>query len=141
MKIWEAVKEGLKKSYKTVIKMAKILIPVYFFVALLKYVGILEVISGWFSNIMVIFGLPGDAALVLLCANCINIYAALGVIANLSFTVKELTILGTMICLSHSLPVETSVIKGLKIPIYLQILIRLTISLLVGILMNLIWRW
>lgn len=141
MKIWEAIKEGLRKSFKTILKMSKILIPVYFFVALFKYIGILEVISGWFSGIMVIFGLPGDAALVLLCANCINIYASLAVIANLSFTVKELTILGTMICLSHSLPVETSVIKGLKIPVYIQILIRLTISLLVGILMNLIWRW
>lgn len=141
MKIWKAIKEGLRKSFKTILKMSKILIPVYFFVALLKYVGILEIISGWFSGVMVIFGLPGDAALVLLCANCINIYAALAVIANLSFTVRELTILGTMICLSHSLPVETSVIKGLKIPVYIQVLIRLTISLLVGILMNLIWRW
>lgn len=141
MKLWDAIKEGLKKSWKTILKMSKILIPVYFFVALLKYVGILEIISGWFSSFMIIFGLPGDTALVLLCANCINIYAALAVIANLTLTVKELTILGTMICLSHSLPVETSVINGLKIPIHIQILIRLSISLLVGFLMNLIWRW
>ena len=137
MKLWEAIKE----SWKTILKMSKILVPVYFCVALLKYIGVLEVISGWFSNVMVIFGLPGEAALVLLCANCINIYAALAVIANISLTVRELTILGTMICLSHSLAVETSVIKTLKIPVYLQILIRLSISILVGILMNLIWRW
>ena len=139
--LWNSIKEGLKKSWKTILKMSKILIPVYFCVALLKYIGVLETISEWFSGFMKVFGLPGEAALVLLCANCINIYAALAVIANLTLTIKELTILGTMICLSHSLAVETSVIKGLKIPVYLQILIRLSISLIVGMLMNLIWWW
>lgn len=140
MVVIKAIKTGFIKAMKMSLKICKVLIPAYFIIALLKYIGVLEVISSWFAPVMKIFGLPGDTALAIIFANGINIYASIGVLANLSLTVKQLTILGTMICLSHSLPVETSIIKTLKMPRYLQVILRLSLAIIVGIVMNLVWR-
>ena len=139
MVVWNALKLGLKNSYKMLIKICKIIIPVYFVISLLDYTGILSYVSNWFSGIMKIFGLPGECALVLLLANCINIYAGIAAIGVTVLNVKQLTILGTMICLSHSLFMETSIIKGLSFPRYLQLIIRLGLSIIVGIIMNVVW--
>ena len=89
---------------------------------------------------MVIFGLPGEAALALLLASCVNIYAALGVIGKITLTVKQLTILVAMIGCCHTLLIETTVIKTLNMPRYIQLIIRITSALVIGVIMNLIWR-
>lgn len=140
MLVLSATKNGLVKAYKLCLKLFKIIIPVYFLVAILDYSGLLKIISNWFEGIMFLFGLPGKAALALLLANGINIYASIAAIDALSFTTKEITILAIMICICHSLPVETTILKGLKIPRFLQITLRLSVSLLTGFILNLLWR-
>ena len=138
--IYAAVIIGLKKSFKLIIKIAIYIIPVYFIVSILEYTNVLNNVSDFFSPIMVAFGLPGEAALSLILAFCINIYAALGVIGKITLTLKQITILGCMIGCAHTLPIETTVIKTLNFPRYLQLIIRIGVAIIVGICMNLIWR-
>lgn len=140
LKIREATISGVKKAFKLILKIVLIITPVYFIVSLLKYYGLLQIIASWFSGAMKIFGLPGDAALILICANTINIYAGIAIIEGIDLTLKQITILGTMIGFSHTLPVEIGIIKGLKIPIFIQILIRVGMAIFIGIILNLIWR-
>jgi hypothetical protein len=45
-----------------------------------------------------------------------------------------------MICFSHSLVMETSILKSVKIPRYLQILIRIFAATLIGLILNLVWK-
>lgn len=138
--IGNAIIEGLKKSFKLILKIALFIIPVYLVVSILEYTGALSFVSKWFEPVMVIFGLPGEATLALLVAAFVNIYAALGVIGKIALSVKQLTILGAMIGCCHTLLIETTVIKSLNMPRYIQIIIRVVSALLIGILMNLIWR-
>ena len=135
-----AIITGLKNSLKLIFKIALFIIPVYLVVSILDYTGALSYLSKWFEPVMVIFGLPGDAALALLLAAFVNIYAALGVIGKITLTVKQITILGAMIGCCHTLLIETTVIKTLNMPRYIQLIIRITSALLVGVIMNLLWR-
>ena len=135
-----AIITGLKKSFKLIVKIALFIIPVYLIVSILDYTGALKYIANWFEPIMVIFGLPGESALALLLASFVNIYAALGVIGKISLTVKQITILGAMIGCCHTLLIETTVIKTLNMPRYLQLIIRVTAAIVVGVIMNLVWR-
>ena len=138
--IWQAVLTGLKKSIKLILKLALFIIPVYLVVSILDYTGALSYISQIFEPVMVVFGLPGESALALLLASFVNIYAALGVIGKISLTIKQITILGTMIGCCHTLLIETTVIKSLNMPRYIQLIIRISAALIIGIIMNLVWR-
>ena len=140
MLILNAVKSGLKKSAKTIFLMVKIVVPVYFLVMLLDYTGILPKISSFFEPVMSLTGLPGGAAIVIIMGNFLNLYGGIAAMTAFTFTTKQITIIAMMLLICHSLPIETSVIKTLKIPRYKQIILRVASMLIIGILLNLLWR-
>lgn len=138
--IFYSIIVGLKKSFKIIIKLCIYIIPVYLIVEILEYTSILGSIAGFFSPVMNLFGLPGEGALGLILAGCVNIYAALGAIGGMILTTKQLTILGVMIGCAHTLPIETTVLKGINMPRYLQLIFRIGAAIILGIILNLIWR-
>lgn len=129
-------KNGIISGLKTTWVLAKIMIPVYFFVTLLSYTPVLEWISKLLAPVMNIVGLPGEAALALVLGNAINLYAALGVITGLTLTAKEITIIAVMLSFSHSLFPETAVAKKTGISATGVIMIRFTLAILSGIVLN-----
>lgn len=129
---------GLKSGLNTTWLLSKIIIPVYFIVTLFKYTGILNWISIKFAPIMGIFGLPGEAALALVSGNLINLFAALSVIANLTLTTKQVTILAIMLSFSHSLFMETAVAKKTGISVIIVLMIRFSLAILSGIILNMV---
>ncbi|HPT89857.1 MAG TPA: nucleoside recognition domain-containing protein, partial [Bacilli bacterium] len=84
MKVLEASKVGLIKAGKTIWKLIKIVVPVYFFVKVLEYVQILPYISNLFSPLMKYFGLPGEAAIVIITGNLLNLYGGIAAIQAFS---------------------------------------------------------
>ncbi len=138
MKIKNILINAFKNSLKTIIFMMKIIIPVTFFVLLLQYLDLIKYMTTVFEPFMKYLGLPGDAALVLITSNLINIYGGLAVMASFAFTIKEVTILAVMILFSHSLLVETTIIKGFKVSIKKQLLIRISAAIISGIILNLL---
>lgn len=140
MKVLEASKVGLIKAGKTIWKLIKIVVPVYFFVKVLEYVQILPYISNLFSPLMKYFGLPGEAAIVIITGNLLNLYGGIAAIQAFSFTAHQITIIAVMLLLSHSLPVETTIIKNLKVPRILQICIRVVTMIIFALILNLVWK-
>ncbi|NLM33745.1 MAG: nucleoside recognition protein [Acholeplasmataceae bacterium] len=140
MKVLEASKVGLIKAGKTIWKLIKIVVPVYFFVKVLEYVQILPYISNLFSPLMKYFGLPGEAAIVIITGNLLNLYGGIAAIQAFSFTARQITIIAVMLLLSHSLPVETTIIKNLKVPRILQICIRVVTMIIFALILNLVWK-
>lgn len=134
------LKNGKDNTLRVIWKITKIIVPIYILVQLLDYFGILPVFSTYLAPVMRIFGLPGEAALPLILGNCINIYASIASLVSLSLSVKQITIIAIMLTTSHSLFIETSVLAGLKISKLGQIALRLTTMIIIGILLNLIWR-
>lgn len=129
---------GLKSGLQTTFFLSKIIITVYFIITFLKYTPFIDWISNLFAPLMNIFGLPGEAAIVLVLGNVLNLYAALGAVSTLTLTAKQYTILAVMLSFSHSLFMETAVAKKIGISVLGVILLRLTLATLSGIILNLI---
>ena len=87
---------------------------------------------------MKILGLPGEAAVPLVLGNFINLYAGIGAMASLSLSAKQATILAIMLSFSHSLLLESVVVKKTGVSLALIVLTRITLAVLSGIIFNLI---
>ncbi|MGM0688316.1 MAG: nucleoside recognition domain-containing protein [Bacillota bacterium] len=136
----EPIKRGLAKSIQLLWLLIKIIIPVSCLVAVLDYYGIIDLIAGFFSPAMRLFGLPGEATIALILSFFVNFYAALGVITTMSLTPQQITVLAVMIGICHELPIETLVCSytGLRIPV--SAALRIFTALGAGILVNLIYN-
>ncbi|KPU26836.1 nucleoside recognition protein [Caloranaerobacter sp. TR13] len=129
---------GLKSGLQTMFFLSKIIIAVYFIITFLKYTPIIDWIANLFSPFMNILGLPGEAAIVLVLGNVLNLYAALGAVSTLTLTAKQYTIIAVMLSFSHSLFMETAVAKKIGISALGVVLLRLTLAILSGIILNLV---
>lgn len=134
----DTFKRGFVNGFKTLWLLSRVLVPVYLLITLIRLTPLIDWISVAFKPIMFLFGLPGEAAIVLVLGNTLNMYAALGAIASLSLTIKQITILAVMLAFSHSLIVETAIFKKLRVPISKIVAFRISLGLLSGVILNLI---
>lgn len=128
----KSIVQGTKKGLETTWMLAKIVIPVFFFVTFLSHTPALDFMARVFEPFMNFFNLPGEAAIVLVMGNFLNIYAAIGAIKALSLTGFEVTVLSLMLSFSHSLFMETAVVKKLNISGTKIVLMRVSLMLLAG---------
>ncbi|RMG88508.1 MAG: hypothetical protein D6708_11360, partial [Candidatus Dadabacteria bacterium] len=105
------MREGLRKSATSLAILAKVLLPAYVVVDLLARTPVLPWLAGALAPAMGWLGLPGEAALPLVAGMSVNLYAAIGAMAPLHLTPREITILGLVLGLSHALVIETAVIR------------------------------
>lgn len=133
------IKRGLWNGIKTLWILSKVLVPVYFIITVLSKTPILGMISKLFEPLMFLFGLPGEAAIVLVLGNTLNLYAAIGAMVSIAFSVKQLTILAVMLSFSHSLIVETAIFRRLRISGWRIVLLRMSLGILSGIILNVFW--
>ncbi len=134
MVFFNSVKEGAKKGLDTTIMLGKIIIPVYFFITFLGHTPALDFIAKLFEPFMNFFNLPGEAAIVLVMGNFLNLYAAIGAIKALSLNPFEVTVIALMLSFSHSLFMETAVVKKLKVSASKVVLLRVSLMLGIGLL-------
>lgn len=135
-KLANSMKTGLKNGVETTIMLSKVLIPVYFVVTFLKHTPILDGLAMIFQPLMKMFGLPGEAAIVLVLGNTINLYAAIGMMKAISLDAYQITTLALMLSFSHSLIVETAVVKKTGAKGYVTIGTRIMLALAAGLLMG-----
>jgi len=93
----QPARDGALKALKTTLTLAKIIIPVTMAVVALDQLNLMVVIAQWFNPLARLFGLPGEAALVLLLGFLVGIYAALGAIVLLPLSTGDITVLAVMI--------------------------------------------
>ncbi|MCT4631234.1 MAG: nucleoside recognition protein [Firmicutes bacterium] len=129
-----SLKEGTFKGIKTTLMLAKIIIPIHIVVSILKSTPLLDKLSLYFEPFMGLFNLPGEAALALVLGNFVNLYAAIGIITGLHLSAFEITTLGLMLSISHSLIVETAIIKSVGAKALSVLFIRISLSIALGLL-------
>jgi len=123
-----AIKQGLAAYWD----LAKVIIPVYFAVALLSYAGIVAVFAKGLAPAMGFFGLPGEAAVVLLTGWLLSLYAALGALKALALPSSAVTAVGLMLLICHALPMEWAVFQKMGARAGRVSLMRFLVSLLAG---------
>ena len=134
----KCVKEVLPSTTKTCIWIIKITVAVSFAMMLLKYFQILPWISNAVSPVFRIFGLPGAAALAYVSGYFVNVYSCIAVMTTLELDWRALTILCTMVMCSHSMVLETAVLKKTGANGVRMVIIRTLCAFILGILLNLI---
>lgn len=135
-RIAACVREVLPSTTKTCIWIIKITLAVSFAMMLLKYFRILPWISDAVSPVFRIFGLPGSAALAYVSGYFVNVYSCIAVMATLELDWRALTILCTMVMCSHSMVLETAVLRKTGASGVRMVAVRTLSAFLLGIVLN-----
>lgn len=134
----QTIKAGFKTGISTFLTLAKIMIPVFIIVTFLKFTPVLPAIAEFFKPYMKIFGLPGDAALAIVMGNAVNLYAALAVITSIKLSSDQATIIAVMLGISHSLPMEITIVQQMNTKFITVFFLRVLTSAAFGIIIKLI---
>jgi spore maturation protein SpmB len=129
---------SLKPTLKISILMLKVFIPLSIITLLLKQLGVLDLLAPVFAPLMSLIGLPGEAAITLLVGFTNTIYASLATVSAIDLTARQITILGVVLGISHSLFVETGILTNLRMATIGIALFRIIVGLAAGIILNLI---
>jgi hypothetical protein len=135
-----SLKRGLLVGLKTTWTLGKIIFPITLIVAVLQYTPILPWIINLISPLMKLIGLSGDAAIPLVLGNILNLYAAIGAILTLHFSVKEVFMLALMLSFSHNLLVESSVAVKTGVKLWVVLTTRLGLAIISALIINLVWH-
>lgn len=133
-------KKGLRSGIETTWRLGKVIFPITLVITILQYTPVIDWIVRLSAPVMGLFGLSGDAALVLVLGNLLNLYAAIGAMLTMSLSVKEVFILSVMLSFSHSLPVESAVASKIGVRGWIFVLVRLGLAFVAGVLINLLWQ-
>ena len=133
----DTLRRGFMSGLNITLELSRILVPIYFIVTFLKHTPIIDWISILFAPLMGLFGLPGEAAIVLVMGNVVNLYAAIGAMASLTLSLKEISILAIMLSFCHSLLVETVLAKKIGLSAVKVIAVRVALAVVSGIAFNL----
>ncbi|MGQ9524000.1 MAG: nucleoside recognition domain-containing protein [Armatimonadota bacterium] len=136
----DVLRSGVLSGVKTTVKLARVIVPVYFAVVLLKHTALMGMISRTLAPVMSVFGLPGEAATAIVLGNVVSLYSALAAVQALHMTPQQVTIVGLMIVVSHNLPSEYVVLRGMGAPAGLVTAARVMASLAAGAIAGAILR-
>jgi hypothetical protein len=135
------VKDALSVSYH----LFKIMIPVLIVVKVLKELGMIRYLAVPLEPVMGLVGLPAEMGLVWATAMLNNIYSSIVVLLTLvddaPLTTAQATVLGTMILVAHSLPVELKIAQKSGPRLLFQAAARIGSALLIGWVLHLVYTW
>lgn len=119
----------------------KVMVPALIVVKALDMAGGTGWLAWLLAPAMSVVGLPGEMGIVWAAALLTNIYTAMIVYASLALseplTVAQVTVLGVMVLVAHSLPVEAAVAKAAGVSWRATLTLRLGGALALGGLLNL----
>lgn len=130
--------QAARKSGRTTFWLLRIILPISLLVRFFDYFGLLTWLAGFLDPLFVYMGLPGSTAIVFITSIFLPLYAPLAIITSLPITLRELTILALMCQISHNLPVESAIQAKTGASFWGMTLLRISMSILVGWVLNLI---
>lgn len=128
--------KAFKSTASTILKLAKIVIPVVFVLTFINMIGVIDYISNIFAPFMQIFNLPGEASVPIILGGIVNLYAAISAIETMNLDSAQITTISIMLLIAHSLILETAVIATLKVKKTTQLSLRIGVSIIVGIIIG-----
>ncbi|MFW5684284.1 MAG: transporter [Spirochaetota bacterium] len=134
----DAVTDGARSGLKTAVWLLSIMVPVSFFVMILRWTGVLSAISELLSPVFRSMDLPGSSALVFLSSLFINLYSAIAVMGELSLSLREVTILAMITLSAHNFLVEIAVLASTGSSAVRMVVLRLVAALAAGFALSLL---
>ncbi len=132
-------RDGLASGLRTTWRLGIVVFPITFAVSILQYTAVYEALLSALAPVMGVFDLPGGAAVPLVLGNLVGLYAAIGAMLAMEFTVKEVFTLAVMLGFSHMLPVEAAVCRRVGVSAALVVSARLALSVVSGVAVGSFW--
>lgn len=112
------------------------MIPALIAVKVLQELGVMPVFGALLAPVMSLTGLPAELGIVWATTLLINMFSGIVVFASLanslSLSVEQVTVLGSLMLVGHSIPIEGAVARRVGIPWWVTIVLRVGGALLLG---------
>ncbi len=140
-----AIKDILRDSLRLYLELLKVMVPVMVLVRVAVELGAIDLIGRLVAPVMGLVGLPGEMGFAWVTAMLVNIYAGaaalLTLLPTVPLTAAQATVLGSMILIAHSLPVEQRIAQKAGAGFLFTLVLRLVAALVFGALLNLVYAW
>ena len=121
----------------------KVMVPALVVVKLLQEWGAIDGLGVLLSPVMAMVGLPALMGVVWATTLLTNVFTGvvifLQIAGDMSLTVEQVTVLGTIMLIGHSLPVEGAVARRAGVPWWVTIALRVGGALLLGGILHIIY--
>ncbi|WP_245947955.1 nucleoside recognition domain-containing protein [Billgrantia montanilacus] len=131
----------LREAWTVYWTLLKVMVPALLIVKALEMLGMTELLGHWLSPLMAPLGLPEPLSVVWAATLLTNIYTGLVIFFEVTrdtpLTVAQVTVLGALMAVGHSLPIEGAVARMAGVPWWLTVLLRVGGAWLLGWLLHL----
>ena len=121
----------------------KVILPVVIIIRILELMGAIPWLARFLEPLTSFIGIDGSLGLVWMAAILVNIYAGMAAFASLQaifdYSVAETTILGLIILIAHSLPIEVAIAKQSRVSAIFNLLFRFINAIIAGKILNYIF--
>ncbi|WP_019275080.1 hypothetical protein [Vibrio coralliilyticus] len=121
----------------------KVMIPIIIVIKVVEELGGVALLSEWLSPLMNFVGLPDEMGLVWATTLLTNMYAGLLIFmsTNSELTVAQVSILGSLMLIAHSIPIEAAIAKRAGVNIAMTTLVRVGGGLLFAWVLHQIYQF
>lgn len=121
----------------------KVMIPIIIIIKVVEELGGVALLSEWLSPLMNFVGLPDEMGLVWATTLLTNMYAGLLIFmsTNSELTVAQVSILGSLMLIAHSIPIEAAIAKRAGVSIAMTTLVRVGGGLVFAWLLHQIYQF
>lgn len=121
----------------------KVMIPIIIVIKVVEELGGVALLSEWLSPLMNFVGLPDEMGLVWATTLLTNMYAGLLILmsTNSELTVAQVSILGSLMLIAHSIPIEAAIAKRAGVSIAMTTLVRVGGGLVFAWLLHQIYQF
>ncbi|MCG9749418.1 hypothetical protein L1D54_02900 [Vibrio brasiliensis] len=126
-KVKQFFAELAKEIFDVTWTLYKVMVPIIIIIKVVEEFGGIALLSQWLSPLMSSVGLPDEMGLVWATTILTNIYAGLLVFMNTDaeLSIAQVSVLGSLMLIAHSLPIEAAIAKRAGVSISMTLLIRL----------------
>lgn len=133
----------IRESLKVSLDVLKVVLPIIIAVEAIKYFGLVDGLGRVLDPLMQSLGLPGAFGIVWATAIVTHLYAAVGAFVLIApdyhLTVAQVTVLGAVMLVAHSLPLEIRIAQRAGGRWWLLLALRLAGAYLYGIALHLLF--
>ena len=141
----QTVPDLAKEIFDVFYLLFKLTLPVIIIVKLLEEAGAIPHISAALEPLMLLVGLPESMGIVWTTTMITNVYGGMLIFFQMaeqqSLTIAQVTVLGSMMLMAHSLPIEVRIVQQAGVRLIIALLLRLISALLLGMLLHHIYSW
>lgn len=135
-RLQSSVKAGAKNGVKTGWWIVKMMVPITLGVAILKWAGVISVISDFLAPAFGYMGLSGDAVVIFITNALSPLYSGIALIATLDIDYRAATILAVMGLICHNLIVETVIQRKAGSSAVYIVILRIGAAIVAGVGLN-----